>query len=72
MRQAKILNQHEPYLREDKLAKPSALGRPHIIDVIWTLYPSNEVAEEIIQGNTVMKNLRGEASLFTRGNGVLK
>lgn len=70
MRAGKILNQHAPYLREDKFSKPDARGRPQVVNVIWTLFPSNEVAEEIIQGNSVMKNLRSD--VFEEDDGVRK
>lgn len=70
MRASRILSPHEPCPRADKLGKaPDARGRPQIVDVIWTLFPSNEVAEEIIQGNLQMKNLRcdqAHLSLFAQ------
>jgi hypothetical protein len=55
-----ILNRHTPFQQDDRHAKTA--GRPHLINVIWTLFPSNEVVEEIIKGNQHMKGLRSSQS----------
>jgi hypothetical protein len=52
MKQRRILAQAQPY--NEKLTHASTKGRPKIADAVWTLYPSAEFVDEVINGNKEM------------------
>lgn len=56
LQKQKILNAMKPYDEEVRLGDtPAGGGRRPIADVIWTLYPSAGVVDEIIRGNQEAK-----------------
>ena len=59
MKQRRILAQAQPY--NEKLTHASTKGRPKIADAVWTLYPSVEFVDEVINGNKEMSQARTEA-----------
>lgn len=50
-----ILDQLRPYTEDIRYAPQKGRGRPQIMDVVWDLYVSDPVAEEIIEINTRLK-----------------
>ena len=59
MKDRKILANAHPF--DEKLVRASTKGRPKITDAVWTLYPSGELVEEIIDGNREMTSARIKA-----------
>jgi hypothetical protein len=59
MRQRCILS--KMLLSHEKLIYAPSKGRPKIVDAIWTLYPSQELVDEIIGGNKQMDQARSQA-----------
>jgi hypothetical protein len=59
MRQRSILS--KMLLSHEKLIYAPSKGRPKIVDAIWTLYPSQELVDEIIGGNKQMDQARSQA-----------
>lgn len=43
---------------EEKLVYGTTKGRKKIVDAVWTLFPSNELVEEIISGNKAMSRVK--------------
>ena len=56
MKRRRILSDMHP--SDEKLVHASTKGRPKIIDAVWTLYPSTEFVDEIIDGNKEMSQAR--------------
>jgi hypothetical protein len=56
MKQRRILSEMMPY--DEKLIHAPSKRRPKIVDSIWTLYPSAEFVDEIIDGNKEMFQAR--------------
>ena len=58
MKERRILAEIEPY--DEKLLYAPSKGRPKVIDAVWTLFPSLNFIEEIIQGNIEMAKATSE------------
>ena len=58
MRERCILSKMLP--SHEKLIYAPSKGRPKIVDAIWTLYPSQELVDEIIGGNKKMDQARSQ------------
>src|SRR5271166_5540261 len=56
MKQRRILSEMLPF--QEKLIHAPSKGRPKIVDAIWTLYPSQELVDEIIGGNKQIDQAR--------------
>jgi hypothetical protein len=59
MKERRILSEMQPF--DEKPIHAPSKGRPKIVDAIWTLYPSQELVDEIIGGNKQMGQARGQA-----------
>jgi hypothetical protein len=59
MKERRILSEMQPF--DEKPIHAPSKGRPKIVDAIWTLYPSQELVDEIIGGNKQMAQARGQA-----------
>jgi hypothetical protein len=58
MKQRRILSEMLPF--QEKLIHAPSKGRPKIVDAIWTLYPSQELVDEIIGGNKQIDQARSK------------
>jgi hypothetical protein len=58
MKQRRILSEMLP--SQEKLIHAPSKGRPKIVDAIWTLYPSQELVDEIIGGNKQIDQARSK------------
>jgi hypothetical protein len=57
---------------DEEITYERTKGRSKILDVKWTLYPSTVFAEEIISGNTQVRNQLRKASAINEGVGSAK
>jgi hypothetical protein len=69
MKQRRILSEMQPF--DEKPIHAPSKGRPKIVDAIWTLYPSQELVDEIIGGNKQMGQARGQAGGNKRESRIL-
>jgi hypothetical protein len=53
MKQRRILSELRPF--DEQLINAPSKRRPQVVDAVWTLYPSQELVDEIIGGNKQMK-----------------
>src|SRR6266403_4798676 len=53
MKQRRILSEMLPF--QEQLINAPSKRRPQVVDAVWTLYPSQELVDEIIGGNKQMK-----------------
>ena len=53
MTKSRILSEYRPF--EEELINEPSKRRPKVVDAVWTLYPSQELVDEIIGGNKQMK-----------------
>jgi hypothetical protein len=60
MKKARFLSEMRPF--DEELIHAKSKGRPKIVDVIWTLYPSTELVGEIVGGNREMKEKREQGT----------
>jgi hypothetical protein len=58
MKQRRILSEMLPF--QEKLIHVPSKGRPKIVDAVWTLYPSQELVDEIIGGNKQIDQARSK------------
>lgn len=54
----RILHSMKPV--EEKAQYAGTKGRPKMVDVVWTFFPSSEFATEIIEGNVSMSRLKSK------------
>jgi hypothetical protein len=59
MKQRRILSEMMPY--DEKLIHAPSKRRPKIVNAVWTLYPSTQFVEEIVDGNKEMIHARIQA-----------
>lgn len=57
-----ILDQMRPYKEDIRYAPRIGRGRPQMVDVVWDLFVSDVIAEEIIEINTRLKRAGGRLS----------
>ena len=56
MKQRRVLSKLQAF--DEKLVYAPTKGRPKIINAVWTLYPSDEFVDEIINGSKQMAHAR--------------
>jgi len=54
MKERRILSEMLPF--HEKLVHAPSRGRPKIVDAVWTLYPSSEFVNDIVNGNRKMSS----------------
>jgi hypothetical protein len=59
MKERRILAEMMPY--HEKLTHAPSKRRPKIVEAVWTLYPSTEFVDDIINGNREMSSARTKA-----------
>lgn len=59
LKERRILSEMLPF--REKLVQAPSRGRPKIVDVVWTLYPSSAFVDDIVNGNRKMISVRTNA-----------
>ena len=60
LHQEKHLQEHGPYKEAIVYAPAQGRGRPPVADIVWTLYPSYDLVEKIINGNVFIADRKKE------------